>query len=131
MSAYKYTGAILLSALLLACGGSEPTAEQNEPETVHPGMTKGKAIFAANCIQCHSLHRDQVGPKLEGAMSRWNNDTARITRFIKNSQEAINMGDPRAIDVYEKWNKTIMTPMPHLTDKDVIELIDYINKGVE
>jgi hypothetical protein len=64
-------------------------------------------------------------------MSRWNNDTARITRFIKNSQEAINMGDPRAIDIYEKWNKTIMTPMPHLTDKDVIELIDYINKGVE
>lgn len=131
MSAYKYTGAILLSAMLSACGGSEPATEQSEPQEVHPGMTKGKAIFAANCIQCHSLHQDKIGPKLEGAIARWNNDTTRISRFIKNSQEAISMGDPRAKELYEKWNKTIMTPMPHLTDNDINELIDYINKGVD
>jgi hypothetical protein len=93
-------------------------------------MSKGKAIFVANCITCHKLNEKMIGPALTGALARWDNDTTRIRAFIKNSQETIHNGDKRAQAVYKEFNETIMTPMPHLTDADINELIDYINKGV-
>jgi cytochrome c551/c552 len=124
-----YLLAITLLAMLASCGGSEQTTEQEHEN--HPGMSKGKAIFVANCITCHKLNEKMIGPALTGSLARWDNDTTRIRAFIKNSQESIHNGDKRAQAVYKEFNETIMTPMPHLTDADINELIDYINKGVE
>jgi hypothetical protein len=64
-------------------------------------------------------------------MTKWDNDTTRIGMFIKSSQESIHNGDKRAKEVYEEYNETIMPSMPQLTDNDINELIDYMNKGVE
>ncbi len=94
-------------------------------------MSKGKAIFVANCMQCHKMNDKSIGPALAGSMQRWDNDTSRIAKFIRNSQESISLGDARAKQVYEENNKSPMPPMPHLTDNDINALIDYINKGVE
>ena len=116
--------------LLTACGNSDTAATQNTQDDGQP-MSKGKAIFNANCMQCHRLHQRSVGPALEGTMARWDNDTARISAFIHNSQEAISKGDPRAKKVYDENHDALMTPMPHLSAADINELIDYINKGVE
>ena len=121
--------AITTVTMLASCGGSEQSTQQEHEN--HPDMSKGKAIFIANCNTCHKLNEKMTGPALAGALTRWNNDTTRIRAFIKNSQEAIHNGDKRAQEVYKEFNETIMTPMPHLTDADINELLDYINKGVE
>ncbi|MBL7683133.1 MAG: cytochrome c [Flavipsychrobacter sp.] len=114
---------------LAACGGDNQQDKKEEPN--HPGMSKGKAIFVANCMQCHKINEKAIGPALAGCMQRWGNDTARIGKFIRNSNEMITLGDARAKQVYEENNKSPMPPMPHLTNNDINELIDYINKGVE
>ncbi len=111
-----------------SCGNEEQKTATGIQET-EPTISKGKAIFNANCTQCHKLHEKLIGPALEGAMARWDNDTTRIRAFIHNSQEAIKNGDPRAVKVYAENNQTIMTPMPHLSNADIDALIDYINKG--
>lgn len=120
---------MLSIAVLASCGGSNEQEEKKEEN--HPGMSKGKAIFVANCMQCHKMNTKSIGPALAGSMQRWNNDTVRIGKFVRNSNELISLGDPRAKQVYEENNKSPMPPMPHLTDNDINELIDYINKGVE
>lgn len=128
----KHLSSVLILFALIglsACGGEQKQAEEQHEN--HPGMSKGKAIFINNCNTCHKLNDKIIGPALTGAMARWDNDTVRIRAFIKNSQEAIHNGDKRAQEVYKEFNETIMTPMPHLTDADINELIDYINKGVD
>lgn len=126
----QYALALTVTLLLSACGNNEQKPANQEHEN-HPGMSKGKAIFIANCTTCHKLNDKVIGPALAGAMERWNNDTSRIRSFIKNSQQVIHEGDKRAKEVYKEFNETIMTPMPHLTDADINELIDYINKGID
>lgn len=122
---------LLLPVLFLAaCGSEQSTQDNSATQQTQPEVT-GKVIFANNCIQCHSLHADKMGPKLEGVMAHWDNDTTRIRAFIRNSKDAVQNGDPRAVAVYKQWGERMMTPMPHLSDKDVDMLIDYINKGVD
>jgi cytochrome c551/c552 len=125
----RFLIAITFLPMLASCGGSEPATDKEHEN--HPGMSKGKAIFVNNCTACHKLNEKLIGPALTGAMARWDNDTARIGAFIKNSQEAIRNGDKRANEVFKEFREYPMTPMPHLTEADINELIDYINKGVD
>jgi cytochrome c551/c552 len=125
-------GLILAFAILLAACGTESNTQGTETTgSSEPPMPPGKKIFINNCVQCHNVKTDKIGPKLEGSFANWNNDTARFFAFVRNSQEVIKAGDPRAVEVYEKWGKQLMTPMPHLTDGDMKDLLEYINKGEE
>lgn len=88
---------------------------------------RGGQLFRMNCAACHNqrMEMDLSGPALYGVMNRvpsreW------VYGFIRNSQEVIASGDPYAIQLYEEWNKTQMTAMPHLTDQDIEDLILYI-----
>lgn len=123
---------IILSALVLAsCGNSESTTNNAPATTEEAPMHPGKQIFINNCLQCHTVGMDKIGPKLAGSFARWDNDTARFRAFVRNSQDMIKAGDPRAVQVAKEWNYTMMTPMPHLTDKDIDDVLEYINSGGE
>jgi cytochrome c2 len=116
---------------IAACGTQEST-QSNEPVPEQkPAITAGQKLFINNCIQCHNIKKDKTGPKLEGVLARWDNDTARLRAFIHNSTEVIKAGDPRAVAVYEQWNKTMMTPMTHLSDGEIDQILEYINAGLE
>lgn len=113
--------------LLASCGSEEDVPEQKTKTTkAVTTVSKGEKLFKNNCYQCHAVNNDKLGPALAGVMERWDNDTARVHAFIKNSAALIKAGDPRAIEVFEKWNKTLMTPMTHLTDADMDEILKYI-----
>ena len=122
----KFARYFLPVLFLASCAASEETGKEDTMEEPEKVMTAGQRTFINNCIQCHNVHSDKIGPRLENVLSRWGNDTARITAFIKNSQEVIKAGDPRAVKVYEEWHETLMTPMPHLTDADVKDILTYI-----
>lgn len=129
-------GVSLLAIIFASCGSAEKASVRNEDAALGgtasgAEMDAGHKLFINNCIQCHNIKTDKIGPKLEGAIARWDNDTARMYAFIKNSQEAIKKGDARAVKVYDEFNHTIMTPMPHLTDGDINQILEYINKGEE
>ncbi len=116
--------------ILHACNNASDVHER-PVEVAVPRLTGGKKLFVDNCAICHSVKKDKMGPALEGSLARWNNDTARLKAFIKNSPEFIRSGDPYARSLYEKWNKSTMTPFPHLTDNELMQLIDYFENAAE
>lgn len=122
---YKVITVILISLLFVACG-SDRGADNSSESKKTVEMTKGQQLFNNYCLQCHSLVKDKLGPNLKGAFARWDYDTARISAFIRNAQDVINMGDPRAIEVAKEWNHALMTPMPHLSDEDIKALLEYM-----
>ena len=122
---------LAVALLITSCGSQEATQQAATTPEAKPVMTEGHKLFINNCIQCHNIKKDKIGPMLDGVVARWDNDTPRLRNFIRNSADAIRASDPRAVEVYEKWNKTLMTPMPHLTDGDIDKILEYIATGEE
>ncbi len=85
----------------------------------------GKALFQANCAQCHNPLKDATGPALKGALTRtpgkeW------LYKWVKNSQSVVASGDKYAVDIYNKWNKTAMTGFPSLSNEEIDAIFAYV-----
>ncbi|MEZ5017465.1 MAG: cytochrome c [Flavipsychrobacter sp.] len=116
--------------LLVSCGNAESSSNStSEEKKAVPVYDYGKELYTQNCTQCHIVNKDMIGPALKGALARWDNDTVALRSFVKNSTMAITSGNPRAVEVYNKWNKAMMTPMPHLTDEDIDAILDYVERA--
>ncbi len=101
-------------------------------EELNGDVANGEAKFNSICTACHELGpRDQVliGPGLEKVYSRLNSeeglDLAWFDKWIKNSKELVDAGDPYAVKVYKEFDETLMTPN-NVTDQDVIDILTYL-----
>lgn len=83
----------------------------------------GKAIYEANCVACHKIDADLVGPALKGVTERL--DEAYLIKWIRNSQSVINSGDKYANDLYKKWNNVQM-PAFDLSDDEIKAVLAHI-----
>ncbi|WP_276495922.1 c-type cytochrome [Pontibacter litorisediminis] len=87
----------------------------------------GKAIFEGNCVACHSLDADVVGPALKNVHERRGDEW--LVKFVQNSQELVQAGDKDAVEVYEKYSKI---PMPafgsSLSEDDIKNVIAFIKE---
>lgn len=89
----------------------------------------GNSLFRANCAQCHSrdMTSDLTGPALGPALELWADYPQEdLYRWIRNSQELIAEGHPRAVATWNEWKPTVMTPNPNLTDTDIASILAYI-----
>lgn len=84
----------------------------------------GEALFKANCTSCHLVQGKRIGPELKGMSERYEEDW--LIRWIKNSQAMIASGDPVAVDLFEEYNRLVMTAFPQLSDDDVRNIITYV-----
>ncbi len=117
---YLITGLVALS-FLLACGDNTQT--NSAPESPE---TKTEALFTARCGMCHGFKEDKIGPALAGVQQRWGGDTEKLKAFIRNSQTVIGSGDPYAVALYEKWNKSAMPSFNDISEADMNALVDYL-----
>lgn len=79
------------------------------------------------CKACHTIGGGKlVGPDLEGVTER--RDEAWLIKFIQNSQDMINAGDPIAVQVFEENNKIPMPPN-NLTPDQIKDILLYIENG--
>ena len=93
-------------------------------------MDAGKKLFKNNCAQCHAKNMKSVatGPALGGAEERWSEYPQEdLYAWIRNSQAMVAKGHPRAVSVYNEYNKSVMQPFPNLTDENIASLLAYIN----
>lgn len=118
----------LVLLALASCGSGGQGPETSDIPAGKTEMEPGKKLFVNNCIQCHDVTQDKNGPKLAGVMQRWNNDTARIISYIRNSQEVIKT-DPYAAKLYKDWSSMVMPPFPNLSDYEIKQILEYIGKG--
>jgi hypothetical protein len=88
----------------------------------------GKALFNAKCASCHAIDKQLVGPALKGVEDRWD-DKKMIYEWVRNSAAVIKKGYPRAVTVYNEFNKVQMTAFPELKDQDIDAILGYINTG--
>jgi cytochrome c2 len=119
--------------LLYSCGQNQQSAsENNNTNAAATPADNGKQLFMSNCAQCHSINQDKMGPKLSGVLGRWNGDTTQLVAFIKNSQSVISSGNNQyAAKLFHTWSEATMPAFPNLSDKDVKDILAYINKGVD
>ncbi len=93
-------------------------------------IESGKTLFKNNCASCHNKNmKDKLtGPALAGVEERWSAfPPADLYTWIRNSQSLISKGHPRAVAVYNEYNKVAMTAFPSLSDADIANILAYIN----
>ena len=71
-------------------------------------VEEGEKLFKQNCASCHLMSSARlVGPGLEGVTDKYEKEW--LISWIRNSQALIASGDERAIEVFEAYNKSVMT----------------------
>lgn len=118
--------AVLSSAYL-------PDAEEKNEEVVAwcgvpdpPPVTnlQGEKLFKANCTACHQINKEVIGPKLKGMSKRYEREW--LYQWIKNSQGLIKSGDKQANDIFDEYNRSVMTAFPTLSNEDIDNIIEYV-----
>jgi len=96
------------------------------------GINAGKTMAQADdpaqlfqiCAACHTIGKGKlIGPDLYNVTQR--HDREWLVRFIKNSTEVIQSGDPYAVKLFEEYNKVPMPPSTY-TDAQILAILDYI-----
>lgn len=89
-------------------------------------IASGKTLFNGKCASCHQVHKDMTGPKLYQVDQRVP-DKKKLHAWIRNNQAVLKTGDAYFTALYNQWNKTPMNLFPELEDKDIDNIIAYIN----
>lgn len=114
----SYTKAALAGILIAGCSLSA----QAQDDAV---VAEGKKLFTENCVTCHKLGEDLIGPNLVGVLDRRKPEW--VKSFIKNSTRMIEQGDADAKAVFEKYNKVAMTAFEGTIPEAGIEaLVSYL-----
>ena len=89
---------------------------------------EGKALYNAKCASCHAIDKQLIGPALAGVEDRWP-DKGQLYAWIRNSAAVVKSGYPRAVEVYNQFQKIQMPAFPELSDKDIDAILVHINTG--
>ena len=85
----------------------------------------GAFLFASHCASCHKPARDLTGPALAGARSRWEGQ-GDIYAWVKNSQAYLKTGNQYANNLFNEWNKSVMTPHD-LSNEEIDKVLDFVD----
>lgn len=86
-------------------------------------VSAGASLFKGNCVQCHAINEQVVGPAMKDIHEK--RETDWLISWIRNSQRMIQNGDPTAVAVYEEFNKTVMPAFP-FSDEEILSILAYI-----
>ena len=113
---------ILINVVLYGQDQDEaPAAEGSELNAEL--VAAGETLFKNNCLVCHAIHEQKVGPALADIHNR--RPIEWIKAFIRNSQKVIQSGDEYAVNLYNEYNQTLMTSFD-FSDDELNSVIEYI-----
>lgn len=95
-----------------------------------PSVENGKKLFTANCASCHNknMKDNMTGPALGGVEERWSAFPKKdLYSWIRNSQALVAAGHPRAVEVFNQYNKILMNSFTSLSDDDIASMLLYID----
>ena len=98
-------------------------AQEPEPELDQSIVKNGESLFKGNCTVCHAIDEVIIGPALRNIHERRSEEW--IYAFIKNSQKVIQSGDEYAVDLYNEYNKTLMTSFD-FSNEELNSIVTYI-----
>jgi mono/diheme cytochrome c family protein len=114
-------------SIILALSGLSSFSQEIPTEAA--AIAAGKQLFDTNCRTCHRVDSRLIGPPLAGVYDRapsidW------IKSFVKNSSAVIASGDPYAVNLFNEYNKVLMTSFP-LKDEDIMNILGYVKSEAE
>ena len=117
-----FFGTLILSLFL--CFSHILYAQEEETISFDESVVKnGESLFKGNCTVCHGIDDVAIGPALKDVHERRNEEW--IYAFIKNSQKVIKSGDEYAVNLYNQYNKTLMTSFD-FSDEELNAILTYI-----
>ena len=85
---------------------------------------KGKTIFTTQCISCHNVNVQVVGPALANVDQRHTVDW--IINFVHSPKTLIQKNDKDAVALYNQFNQIIMPDHQDLSADDVKSVVAYV-----
>ncbi|WAC13756.1 PQQ-dependent sugar dehydrogenase [Dyadobacter pollutisoli] len=119
---------LLISVLvfgLFNCAGSK---KSKTVATDAKLSAQGKELFTTNCVSCHALEHEEIGPRLGGVTSLLSEK--ELIDFVKNPNKAIEAGNQRAVALTRRY-KMIMPPFDFLTNDEIKSILAYIKDESE
>ncbi len=114
-----------LFILFVGCTGREhKNTLTQQPIATNEKKLDGETLFKNNCANCHMPDKDYTGPALQGSLQRWQNDKKAMYDFIRNPQKSIEQNS-YAKQIFKKWNGTLMTAFPNLSDEEIDKIMAY------
>ena len=115
----------VLFILFFGCtGGEYKNTMTQQPIVANEKKIDGEMLFINNCANCHKPDKDYTGPALQGSLKRWQNDKKAMYTFIRNPQKSIEQNS-YAKKIFKKWNGTLMTAFPNLSDEEIDKIMAY------
>ncbi len=109
----KFFNKVLASLLFIACLSLSSSVFAAD----------GKALFQANCANCHKPDKDFTGPALQGVRNR-TPDPEWAYRWVNNVNAMLET-DPYAKELLAKW-KSKMTQF-NLKKEEIKDILDYVD----
>jgi glucose/arabinose dehydrogenase/mono/diheme cytochrome c family protein len=91
-------------------------------------LARGHTLFTKNCISCHSLEGDGIGPPLGGVTQVLSNK--QLVNFIKNPDKVIESKNERAVHLKTRYKQT-MPSFEWMQDDDIQSILSYIHQQSE
>ncbi|MCE6987773.1 PQQ-dependent sugar dehydrogenase [Dyadobacter sp. CY323] len=121
----KFYSLALVAAVLSLSNCSRTTKTPKSATVASVETDAGKQLFTTNCVSCHALEQEEIGPRLGGITSLLSEQ--ELLAFIKNPNQAIEKGDKRAINLTRRY-KMIMPPFDFLKDEEIKSILAYIGQ---
>ncbi|MCB0495235.1 MAG: c-type cytochrome [Cyclobacteriaceae bacterium] len=115
---------VVLFSLLISYGIQTAHAQSSAVPTDPKIISAGEELFKQNCMSCHRVQTQLVGPALKGVYDI--KDLSWIYTFVKNPQKVIDSGDEYAVELYEKFKPTVMTSFSTFSDEQILSIMAYI-----
>lgn len=127
---------LILTSLILTLFSFQSIAQDEAAASAgpSPAVEAGEKIFKSNCASCHKVKGNLIGPGLYGAEQRWiengeyqdKSGKEWLYEWVRNSQEVIGAGHPYANQLFEEWNKSVMTAFTSLSNEDIDNVLAYV-----
>jgi glucose/arabinose dehydrogenase/mono/diheme cytochrome c family protein len=91
-------------------------------------IAMGKELYSKNCLSCHALETDGIGPRLGGVTTLLSEKD--LTDFVRNPAQIIESKNVRAVRLLARY-KQVMPSFDSLKGSDINSILSYIHQQTE
>ena len=92
--------------------------------------SQGEALFKAKCATCHAVFQNGTGPKLYGAVQRWEDagEGELIYEWVRNNAKLRQTDSKRAAEIFAEYKGSVMTVFADLTNEQISSIFEWVEE---